>query len=95
MSDRREKRSSKKLVLLLSNEMKRAIAECVWTENVSGSGARVRAVRLWKQDTRVHVESALGELRTQARVVYCQTLPDTTYAVGLEFLAQMDDWITR
>jgi len=83
---RKEERSPQKLVLLLSNAMKGVIAECVSTENVSGNGARVRTVRPWKQDTRVFVESPWRELRTPARVVYCQTLPDTTFAVGLEFL---------
>src|SRR5215470_12660604 len=83
---RREKRSPQKIVLLLSNGMKRVIAERVSTENISASGARIRTARPWKQDTRVFVESVWRELRTPARVVYCQTLPDTTFAVGLEFL---------
>jgi len=94
---RREKRSPKKFVVLLSNGTKQVVAECASTENVSDSdkGARVRTVRLRKQDTRVLVKSSLGELRARARVVYCQTLPDIAFAVGLEFLARTDAWVTR
>jgi len=94
-SGRREKRSPKKFAVLLSNGTKPVVAECASTENVSDNGARVRTVRPWKQDTRVLVKSSLGELRARARVVYCQTLPDSTFAVGLEFLARPDAWVTR
>jgi hypothetical protein len=95
MNVRREKRSPKKFVVLLSNGTKPGVAECASTENASDNGARVRTVRPWKQDTRVLVKSSLGELRARARVVYCQILPDSTFAVGLEFLARTDAWGTR
>src|SRR5262249_34455273 len=91
---RRERRSPKKFVVLLSNGTKPVVAECASTENVSDNGVRVRTVRPWKQDTRVLVKSPLGELRAEARVVYCQALPDTTFAVGLEFLAHTNAWIS-
>ena len=94
MNGRREKRSPKKLVVLLSNGTKPVVAGCASTENVSDSGARVRTVRPWKQDTRVLVKSSLCELLARARVVYCRTLPDNTFAVGLEFLARTDAWVT-
>jgi len=35
------------------------------------------------------------ELRATARVVYCQTLPDTIFALGLEFWLVSDGWVTR
>jgi hypothetical protein len=95
MNGRREKRSPKKFVVLLSNGTKPVVTECASTENATANGARVRTVRPWKQDTRVLVKSSLAELRARARVVYCQTLPDGTFAVGLEFLARADRWVTR
>src|SRR5262249_53843233 len=58
------------------------------------NGACVRTVRPWKQDTRVLVKSSLCELLARARVVYCRTLTDNTFAVGLEFLARTDAWGT-
>src|SRR5262249_54247290 len=91
---RREKRSPKKFVVLLSNGAKPVVASCASTENVSDNGARVRTVSPWKQDTRVLVKSSLGELLARARVVYCRTLPDGTFAVGLEFLARTGAWVT-
>lgn len=70
------------------------VAECASTENVSGNGARVPTVRTWKEDTHVLLRSSLGELRAPARVVYCQALPDSTFAVEMEFLAPTDAWVT-
>ena len=87
---RREERSLQRFVVLLSNGTQTVVAECASTENISAYGARVRTVRRWEPDTRVLVKSPLGELRCEARVVYCQTLPDTTFAVGLEFLGHTD-----
>ena len=83
---RREVRSSQRLLVSLSNATQTMVAECASTENISAYGVRVRTVRRWKPDTRVLVKSPVSELRAEARVVYCQTLPDTTFAVGLEFL---------
>jgi len=92
-SGRREQRSLQRFVVLLSNGTQPVVAECAPTENVSANGARVRTVRRWEPDSRVHVKSPLGELRCEARVVYCQTLQDTTFAVGLEFLGRKDAWV--
>jgi len=91
---RREKRNLMKFVVLLSNGTKPVVSERASTENVSDNGACVRTVRPWKQDTRVLVKSSLCELLARARVVYCRTLPDNTFAVGLEFLARTDAWGT-
>ena len=87
---RREKRSLQRFVVLLSNGTQPVVAECAPTENISAYGARVRTVRRWEPDAHVLVKSPLGELRCEARVVYCQTLPDTTFAVGLEFLGHTE-----
>jgi len=94
MDGRREKRRTKRFVVQLSNGTEPVVAECASTENVSANGARVRTARRWKPETRVLVKSPLGELRAEARVVYCQTLPDTTLVVGLEFLARTNAWVT-
>ena len=92
---RREKRSLLRFVVMLSNGTPTVVAECASTENISANGARVRTVRRWEPDTRVLVKSPLGVLRGEARVVYCQTLRDTTFAVGLEFLGHTDAWVTK
>ena len=93
MDSRREKRSPNKFPVRLSNGTKPVIAECVLTEDVSVKGARVRTVRPWKPDSRLLLKSSwLSEVPGQARVVYCESLPDTTFAVGLEFLVLEDAW---
>ena len=51
---------------------------------------RVQTDRPWKLDTRLVVETSHGERSARARVVYCETLSDATFAVGLEFLANPD-----
>jgi len=89
---RREKRSPMRFVVLLSNKEKTVAAEC---ENFSDNGARVRTTQPWKQDTRVLVKSSLGELLAGARVVYCRTLPDGAFEVGLEVLVRTQAWVTR
>lgn len=81
MNRREAKRKPKRIAVLLSS------GECVSTENISHGGARVRTVRPWKPDAHVVVKTAVYELRAEGRVIYCQSLPDTTFAVGLEFPA--------
>ena len=85
MGGRKEKRVPKRFVVLLSSRTKPEVTECATTENISDNGVRVRTVRPWNHGTRVLVNASLGEC--PAQVVYCETLPDSTFALGLEFLA--------
>jgi hypothetical protein len=92
---RREKRILQRFVVLLSNGTQPVVAECASTENISVNGARVRTVRGWEPDSRVLVKYPIGALRREARVVYCETLRDTTFAVGLEFMGHADAWFMK
>lgn len=38
------------------------------------------------------ISSLAGDLRTFARVVYCQRLPDGRFGVGLQFQGIAVDW---
>jgi hypothetical protein len=61
--------------------------ELVSVENVSLRGARVATVRAWAPDSHVLVKFTSAELRAKsARVVYCQSVSDKEFAVGLELL---------
>jgi len=55
------------------------------TEDVCSSGARVLTRRAMEPNERLIVRAFQSHLQTQARVVYCQRLPDGRYGVGLRF----------
>ena len=56
------------------------------TENVCSLGARVLTQQAKEPDERLIVRILGGELRTVARVVYCQRLSDGRFGVGMQFL---------
>ena len=92
---RKEKRNHEKLQILLSRMAEPLLTEPASTDNVSSHGMRVRTDRSWKRNTRLIVQSSEYQLWGSARVVYCQTLPSNTFALGLEFVARTGDWIMR
>ncbi len=55
------------------------------TQNVSSHGVRVLTRRPLLPQEQLVAETADGEVRMQARVVYCQGLPDGRFAAGLQF----------
>ena len=67
-------------------------AETTVAENVSPRGARVASKHRWKEGDRVLVKALKGDLRWPARVVYCEALPSSTFAIGLKLLATADWW---
>ncbi|HWY45409.1 MAG TPA: hypothetical protein VNX66_18065 [Candidatus Sulfotelmatobacter sp.] len=44
---------------------------------------------------RLLINSADGDLQTQARVIYCQTLADGRFAMGLEFPKETTMWVNK
>ena len=93
--NRKEKRKPQKLQVLLSPVAEPLVTELGWTENVSPHGLRVLTEWPWPRDTQLTVLSSESELWDRARVVYCQTLPGHTFALGLEFVARTGEWIIR
>lgn len=67
-------------------------AETTSTENVSPGGARVVSRRRWKAGDRVLVNGLKGDLQWQARVVYCETLSNNAFAIGLKLLTPAERW---
>ena len=92
---RKEERNPERIQVLLARMADRFLTEAASTENVSSHGLRVLTERPWKRDTRVIVQSSTGELWGSAKVVYCQTLSDNRFALGLEFVARTGAWIMR
>jgi hypothetical protein len=62
------------------------------TENVCSLGVRVLTRGAKDLNERLMIHSLAGDLRTLARVVYCQRLPDGRFGVGLQFQSQAIKW---
>jgi hypothetical protein len=67
--------------------------ETTFTENVSARGARVLSTRRWKADDRLTISTLSGSFRSIARVAYCQLVPEAGFAVGLEFVDVVGNWV--
>ncbi|PYT82513.1 MAG: hypothetical protein DMG40_05775 [Acidobacteria bacterium] len=82
---RREERRPGGFHLQISSTARALVMESALTENVSSRGMRVRTRHSWKPGTEALVKSPVRELWARARIVYCQSLPSRSFAVGLEF----------
>ena len=91
-SGRTEKRRAWAVSVELSRPDLSLPAETAVAENVSSRGARVASKQRWKEGDRVLVKAQKGDLRRPARVVYCEALPSSTFAIGLKLLATADLW---
>ena len=89
---RKENRNPDRRQVLLSSVEEPLSTEWASAENVSSHGLRVLTERPWKPATRVVVKSPQGELLALARVVYCETLRTTKFALGLELLVLAGTW---
>jgi hypothetical protein len=67
--------------------------ETTFTENVSARGARVVSMRRWKLNERLTIATLTGSFRSIARVAYCELMPQTGFAVGLEFVETSGRWV--
>jgi hypothetical protein len=102
-SGRLEKRIRIAIPVQISSPLDPAAAERTITENVCSLGIRIFAQRARELNERLLINSVVGDLRTLARVVYCERLPDGRFGVGLQFqgitrwpkdsLAAAADWI--
>jgi len=66
-----------------------AATERTTTENFCSLGIRILTQRARELNERLWVRSLDEDLRTLARVVYCQRLPDGRFGVGLQFQEQV------
>ena len=62
------------------------------TENVCSLGIRVLTQQARDLNERLMIRSLAGDLRTPARVVYCQRLPNGRFGIGLEFQGAAINW---
>lgn len=92
LEGRIEKRVGMEILVRLLASERTSIVEKVVTVNVSSHGARVMTKRRWRTDDPVGIASLAGDLRVQARVVYCHPQGEDNFCVGLEFRRSCFDW---
>ena len=84
-SGRLEKRIRLAALVEISSLENPATTERTSTENLCSLGIRILTQRARELNERLLVRLLDGDLRTLARVVYCQRLADGRFGVGLEF----------
>lgn len=96
-SGRLEKRTGLAIPVRICSlqEQEPTAAERTITENVCSLGIRVLASRPRELNERMLINSADGDLQTQARVIYCQPLADGRFAIGLEFPKETTMWVNK
>lgn len=67
-------------------------AERASTENLCSLGVRVLAQQPKELNERLIIRSLVGDVRTLARVVYCQRLGDGRFGIGMQFLGNGAGW---
>lgn len=91
-SGRLEKRIRLAVPVEIFSPQNPAAAERTTTENVSSLGIRVLTQRARDLNERLMISSLVGDLRTLARVVYCQRVDENRFAVGLELSRKVELW---
>lgn len=87
-SGRFEKRTQVAVPVEIVSLQDPSATERTATENVCSLGARVLTHRPKELNERLMIRKCGGELRTLARVVYCQRLADGRFGVGIQFLGK-------
>ncbi len=91
-----EKRLRLSVPLELSKLQDPSGADRTVTENVCSVGARVLTRRAVEPNERLMVRFLEVNLQTEARVVYCQRLPNGRFCLGLHFQGMsMSKWTTE
>jgi hypothetical protein len=92
LDGRNEMRIPMAIPVCLVTAEKLLIAYQAMTVNVSPHGARVLTRRRWQLEDHPRIALSSGELRNQAKIVYCEPLTNGQFCVGLQFLSTVMDW---
>jgi len=90
---RRETRIPMEVGVKLAGKIEQDEAETTFTENVSSRGARVLSAQRWKINEHLTIATLPGSFRAKARVAYCESVPGSGFAVGLEFMDAVGTWV--
>jgi hypothetical protein len=89
---RTEKRVTMAIPVSLVFADKLRVPDQAVTVNVSPHGARVATRRRWLREEEPRLVLNSGEIRMRAKVVYCETLRDGHFCIGLKFLSACMNW---
>ena len=95
LEGRKQPRTPDRFLMQISAVHDPLLNDLAFVENLSLRGLRVTSGRSWELGAYVDIESSARDLTARARVVYCQPLNATTFAVGLNFLTQTNGSDTR
>lgn len=89
---RLEKRISLAVPVEISTLQDPSATERTSTENLCSLGVRVLTLQPKELNERLIIRSLTGDMRTIARVVYCQRLTDGRFGIGMQFLGNGAKW---
>jgi hypothetical protein len=89
---RSERRIARTLSVEVCLQDETMLSERTLTENVSAHGARVFIERRLQPGQQVLVSSPKEGVSSRARIVYCQRVAESKFAVGLELPGRMELW---
>jgi hypothetical protein len=95
LDGRTERRMKMTIAVYLADLGEVRSAERALTENVSPLGARVLTKKRWQPGGHVWITFLFERFQSKARVVYCHSLKDSTFCVGLEFQEIRANWTDR
>ena len=90
-SSRKEIRTPMKVPVELCS-FENVTYELTCTVDVSIHGARVLTKNPWQSNQYLTVRSVQGNLCSQARVAYCQSVGGSSFAIGVELRQSTADW---
>jgi len=89
---RYEKRAARAVTVELLRLDESRFNERTVTENVSPRGARVVTELICAPGKHVLVTAPEEGVKSLARVVYCQRVESTKFAVGLQLVVRVEEW---
>ncbi len=90
--ERREKRTSAEVVVMLSGQNGAPMREWASTENISARGARILTTHRWRPNDTLLIRCVDGNLQARGRVIYCQRLRDNLSVIGVKLLVPRGCW---
>lgn len=95
LESRKQPRVPQQFSVQLTSVRDPLLCELVSVENLSPRGARIVTERPWEPGSHVEIRSPHGDQQARARIVYCQTISERIFGVGLNFLSQTSEWEAR